>query len=126
MVPPTCTEVRAIPESRSQRKCVTTLVREKLHLPTNRTESLHIKTFVQDTICETVDLALVTKGGKSVRLTVLVVPFIYNPLTTQPITHSRECYDHLVRLELADSADMEDVLEVDVLFMSSLPFMWTT
>ena len=51
-------------------------------------------------------------------MTALVVPFICNPLSLQPISHSKECYDHLLGLELADSADVSDVLEVDMLMGS--------
>ncbi len=47
-------------------------------------------------------------------MTALVVPFICNPLTSQPVTLSRDSNEHLV-LELADSADVSDVLEIDVL-----------
>ena len=36
-------------------------------------------------------------------------------MASQPISY---CYDHRLGLELADSADAEDVLEVDVLFGS--------
>ena len=48
------------------------------------------------------------------RIQALVVPVICNPLTSQPISHTKETYDHLVELELVDSANAEDCLEVDV------------
>ncbi len=48
-------------------------------------------------------------------MTALVVPFICNPLTSQLVTLSRDSYEHLLGLELADSADVSDVLEIDVL-----------
>ena len=44
-----------------------------------------------------------------------MVPFVCSPLTSQPIDASGEAYEHLVGLELADSANSSDVLEVDVL-----------
>ena len=125
--PPTCVEVRAIMDSGSQRTYVTSRVRETLRLPTKRTESLRIKTFGaaegRDTNCDAVELGLVAKDGEELTLNALVVPFICNPLCSQPISHSRECYDHLLGLELADSAGVDDVLEVDVLIGSDL--YWT-
>ena len=88
-VPPNSIKVRAIMDSGSQRTYVTSRVRESLHLPVKRTETLSIKTFGstegQDTVCETVELGLITKIGESLKLIALVVPFICNPLTSQPI-----------------------------------------
>ena len=52
--------------------------------------------------------------------TVLVVPFICNPLTSQPISYSREHYNHLSGPDLADSAGAADVLEVDALIGSDV------
>ena len=39
-------------------------------------------------------------------------------VTSQPITTSGECQEHLLGLELANSADSDDILEVDVLIGS--------
>ena len=92
-------------------------MKESLHLPSKRTESLRIKTFgsteERETVCEAVELGLVTSNGERLKLSALAVPFICDPVTSQHISYSRECYDHLLGLELADSADAEDVLEVD-------------
>ena len=66
------------------------------------------------TQCETVELGLLLKNGDMMRIQALVVPVICNPLTSQPISHTKETYDHLVELELVDSANAEDCLEVDV------------
>ena len=127
LAPPRCVEARAIMDSGSQRSYVTCRLRESLHLPTKRTESLHIKTFGSteghDATCEAVDLGLITKGGETLKLTALVVPFICNPLTSQPINHARDHYDHLLEIDLADSAYIEDVLEVDMLIGSD--FYWS-
>ena len=124
MFPPESVEVRAIMDSGSQRTYVTTHVKESLHLPSKRTESLRIKTFgsteERETVCEAVELGLVTSSGERLKLSALAVPFICDPVTSQPISYSRECYDHLLGLELADSTDAEDVLEVDVLIGSDL------
>ena len=125
--PPSCIEARAVMDSGSQRTYVTSRLKESLHLPTKRTESLRIKTFGSteghDTTCEAVDLGLVAKDGETLRLTALVVPFICNPLTSQPINHARNHYDHLLEIDLADSASIGDTLEVDVLIGSD--FYWS-
>ena len=86
------------------------------------TESLQIKTFgateTQNTYCDLVELAVRAKGNEEMKLSTLVVPFICNPITSQPINHSKQLYSHLVRLELADSAEVPGVLEIDVLIRS--------
>ena len=46
-------------------------------------------------------------------MTALVVPFICNPLTAQLINRSSEHHDHLLGLELADSADASDLGRVN-------------
>ena len=104
----------------SQRTYVTSRVKHTLQLPISGIESLHIKTFGssegQDTMCETVELGLLLKNGDMMRIQALVVPVICNPLTLQPISHTKETYDHLVNLELADAANAGDFyLKVDTL-----------
>lgn len=63
-------------------------------------------------------LGLVTNNGETLKMTALVVPFICHPLTSQPISQSREHCGHLLGLELADSAVTTDALEIDVLIGS--------
>ena len=55
-----------------------------------------------------------TKDNAAAMLHALVVPFICNPLTAQPIDDSSKSHNHLFGLDLAHSADASDVLEVDV------------
>ena len=116
------TMARAILDSGSQRTYITGRLRDELNLPTVKTELLQIKTFgstkSDDTSCDVVQMGIETRDDGTLSITALVVPFICNPLTTQPIDHSGECYDHLWGLELADSADTSDTLEVDVLIGS--------
>ena len=59
-------------------------------------------------------------------ITALVVPTICNPLTSQPINHSQECYHLLMGLNLADTADITNKLEVDVLIGSDLHWSLVT
>ena len=69
-----------------------------------------------------VDLGLVMKDGETLKVTALVVPLICNPLTSQPVNYSKDHYKHLVGIELVDSADIGDVLEVNMLIGSD--FYW--
>lgn len=88
--PPSSVELRAIMDSGSQRTYVT-------HVSFTCPRSLHIKTLGStkewETVCEAVELGLITRNGE--KLSALVVPFICDPVTSQPISHFRECYDHL-------------------------------
>ena len=43
---------------------------------------------------------VVTQNGDMMRIQALVVLVICNLLTSQPISHTKEIYDHLVNLDL--------------------------
>ena len=49
------------------------------------------------------------------RLALFVVPHICDALTAQPISMCTEKYDHLAQLDLADAADSNSRMEVDIL-----------
>ena len=116
--------VRAIMDSGSQLTYVTTRTKELLQLPLKGIENVCIKTFGapegQDTLCDVVEISTVTREGENLIFSALVVPFICNPLTSQPIDLSRNSYEHLHGLELADSADVGDTLEIDLLIGSDV------
>ena len=113
---------QAILDSGSQRTYISGCLRDQLQLPTRRTESLKIKTFgsteSQDQQYEVVELGLKLKNGDDLKSVALVVPFICNPITAQPVSHSKNHYCHLRGVDLADSADIDDVLDVDILIGS--------
>ena len=115
------TSARAILDSGSQRTYVMSHVRERLKLPAIATETIQIKTFGNsegsDKTCD-VNFGVRINSGETLETAALVVPLISSPLTSQPITTSGECHEHLLGLELADSADGNDVLEMDVLIGS--------
>ena len=67
---------------------------------------------------DVVSFGVRVKSGETLEIAALVVPLICSPLTSQPITTSGECHKHLLGLELADSADGDDILGVDVLIGS--------
>ena len=115
---------RAVMDSGSQRTYVTNRLREQLNLRVMRKESLQIKTFgateLQDISCNVIELGVRVEGDDIMKFSALVVPSICNPLASQPINYSRQSCDHLVGLELADSAEMSDVIEIDVLIGSDM------
>ena len=65
---------------------------------------------------EAVELGLATSNGERLKLSALAVPFICDPVTSQPISYSRVLWSSAG----ARVADAEDVLEVDVLIESDL------
>ena len=111
------TATRAIMDSGSQRTYITRRLQDRLNLPVEGTESLQIKTFgatkTQNVTCDIVNLGVCVEDGEVMNLSALVVPSICKPLTSQPINYSRESYEHLIGLELADAES--DMIEIDVL-----------
>ena len=122
----TVTIARAILDSGSQKSYVSSRVKETLRLPVKCTEALCIRTFgsskerIEE--CEIVEVGLHTDDGQILKLSAVVVPFICDPLTSQPINHSERHYCHLSGLKLADSANLDDTLAIDALIGSD--FYW--
>ncbi len=118
--------IRAIMDSGSQRTYVTDRVKKVLDMSPRRTECIRIKTFgtseEQERVCEAVDLGVLTRDGETLRLSALVVPVVCDPVRCQPINVSSDCYDHLTGLKLADAADVDDSLEIDMLIGAD--FYW--
>ena len=115
---------RSILDGGSQRTYIAPRIQRPLSLFAVGTESLQIKTFgsseSHNTSCDVVQLGLATKDDGILQMTALVVPFICHPLTSQPISLSGQHYGHLEGLDLADSANACDTLEIDVLIGSDL------
>ena len=122
---PTCVGVRVIMDSGSQHTYVSSCTRETLQLSIQGTERLHIKTFGnyewEDTICDVVEKSVISRERESLMFTALVVTFICNPLTTQPIDVSLNHYEYYLHsLDLADSADVGDTFEINLLIGSDV------
>ena len=115
-------EVRAILDLGSQRSYVTARVREALDMRKVRSESMIIKTFGSDEedkrTCDVVELGVVTKNGEPLTLSAVVIPHICDPVRMQPISSSKNAYEHLSGLELADSGSITGELEIDILIGS--------
>ena len=56
-----------------------------------------------------------TKAGSDIMLSLLTIPTICGPITGQPITCAIDCFPHLTGLELADSGDLNECLEIGIL-----------
>ena len=103
----------------SQRSYITKALAEILSLNPRHTETMVIRTFGSQSetkqVCKLVSLGVVSRDGRSLQLSFLTVPFICEPLTSQPIMYAKENYRHLADLDLADSACEDDRLSVDIL-----------
>ena len=119
--PPT-SEIRAVFDLGSQRTFVTAQTRDVFSLRTVRFKPIVIKTFgLQDgqrEICEVVDLGLLTSNAGHLKLTAIVVPHICDPICTQSVTLSKQSNALPSTLDLADAADVQDNLEIDLLIGS--------
>ena len=68
--------------------------------------------------CDVVSLGLSLRAGGSINLLFLAVPLICEPLCGQPISHAREHYEYLTKLDLADNPCGAEQIEVDMLIGS--------
>ena len=59
------------------------------------------------------------RNGTTLKLSVVVVQHVCDPVHTQPISATRRMYEHISRLDLADSADINSRLKIDVLIGSN-------
>ena len=66
-------------------------------------------------VCPIVSTGVCLKGYPNMVLSLHVVPTICEPLSYQPVTASIETHDQLMSLDLADSAEVNARLPVDVL-----------
>ena len=113
----------------SQRSYISNRLRNRLRLPTVKTEKLLIKTFGDDSEqlreCDTVQLAV--KGLNDdlmLYINAHTVPLICCPIQNQAIQFAVESYDHLSHIELADSMKFSDNLRMDVDLLIGSDFYW--
>ncbi|CAB4034590.1 PREDICTED: uncharacterized protein LOC107346460 [Paramuricea clavata] len=101
--------VRVILDGGSQRSYITSRTQDLLSLPTERTETMSIKTFGSGeenlTTCDSVNFILESHTDKiQLSLSTFVVPTICEPLQYQLVSQSRHNYPHLHDLVLADDS----------------------
>ena len=121
--------VRLFFGSGSQRSYISDRLRNRLRLPTLKTEKLLIKTFGDDREqlreCDTVRFA--AKGlndNLMLYINAHTVPLICSPIQNQAIQFAVESYDHLSHIELADSMKFSQNLEMDVDLLIWSDFDW--
>ena len=110
---------RLILDSASQRSYVTTTVKDKLRLPSERKQTISVKTFgsteENTQSVDVVHLCITTEHGDDVQLSAFVIPLICDPLQSQSIVHASVTHAHLRGLKLADYSTGEDDIMVDIL-----------
>ena len=110
---------RLILDSGSQRSYVTTTVKDKLRLPSERKQTISVKTFgsteENTQSVDVVHLCTTTEHGDDVQLSAFVIPLICDPLQSQSIVHASVTHAHLRGLKLADYSTGEDDMTVDIL-----------
>ena len=112
--------VRLIFDNCSQRSFIKSSLRQKLKLPTVRTELLAVKTFASDIEkMQKLDVVNIkVRSCKNLNITeleVYVVPLICSPVSSQIINVVKESYEFLKDLELADNSDVSCEMEIDIL-----------
>ena len=112
-------QTRVLLDSGSQRSYISSKLCNQLGLKENSKETLLVKTFAADEgkvqVCSLVDLSVMTRDGLDMCLSLLLIPTICEPLTGQPINYATSRFQYLSGLDLADSSDGKDCLEVGVL-----------
>ena len=120
--PATTMNIRMIFDSGSQRSYISKRVKQSLALDPLYSETMIIKTFGSERgnrqSCDVVSLGLSLRAGGSINLLFLAVPLICEPLCGQPISHAREHYEYLTKLDLADNPCGAEQIEVDMLIGS--------
>lgn len=83
---------------------------------------MHIRTFVSDsTRSQTVEMLTVAVSPNkesSIPMLFSTVPFICEPLSYQPVAYTKQCYNHLANLDLADPSRVGEELQIDALIGS--------
>ena len=96
-------------DSGSQRTYITSRLQDKLRLPAIQKESLALRHLDLQNAVTLLAISLLTKHDGTIPI---VVPHICNPISSHPTVQSRERFDHLSELDLADP---NENLEIDVL-----------
>ena len=112
-------ETRILLDTGSQRSYISRQLSEVLGLKEEKRETLLVKAFAAEEeklqVCSVVSLRVETRAGSSIVLSLLAIPIICGPITGQPITCAMDLFPHLSGLELADSGDLNECLEIGIL-----------
>ena len=98
---------------------MTTTVKDKLRLPSERKQTISVKTFgsteENTQSVDVVHLCITNEHGDDVQLSAFVIPLICDPLQSQSIVYASVTHAHLRGLKLADYSTGEDDIMVDIL-----------
>ena len=114
-----CMTVRILFDGGSQRSYITDHVKRSLGLSAEAVESVLIKTFGSKTdhtqLCDIVELLMKMKNGEILKLSLLSVPFICDPVAVETLQYVICNHPHLRDLELADRSEAEPPIGIDIL-----------
>ena len=114
-----CMTVRILFDGGSQRSYITDHVKRSLGLSAEVVESVLIKTFGSKTdhtqLCDIVKLLMRMKNGETLKLSLLSVPFICDPVAIETLQYVICNHPHLRDLELADRSEAEPPIGIDIL-----------
>ena len=123
----TTPRIRLILDSGSQKTYITRALRDKLQLPTIRTDKVLIKEFGNDkgTLkkCDLVQLAVRGEDNLTIYIFAYVVDVICSPLSNQVIQFAQNTYPHLRNLRLADQNP--DVLDIEIHLLIGADYFWS-
>ena len=123
-------DIRAILNTGSQQSYASQCVNDALALKYCRKQTTSGMTFSSSDqvarACDVVRLGLVTKDGRRQERGLFVVPYICQPLTTQPIDFCVTKYKHLASLDLADTSSARASMDVDLLIGSGCYWTFVT
>ena len=112
-------EVRCLFDTGSQKSYLTERAMKMLKLEPTGEQALSIAAFGatqgQSRVCPLVSVGVCLKGYPNMPLSLHVVSTICEPLSCQPVTASIESHGQLMSLDLAESADTDSRLPVDIL-----------
>lgn len=119
--------IRLILDSGSQKSYITTRLRDKLQLPTVKTDKVLIKEFGNATgtfkTCDSVQIAVRGQDNLTTFINAYVVDIICSPISSQVIDFAQATYPHLRNLPLADHGNGDQDIEIDLLMGAD--FIWS-
>ena len=114
--------VGTILDTGSHRTYLSKQMAEELQLQAHKSVKFRMQTFgrvaEEETDCPVVELAITTQKNGPLRIEALVVPFITEPVASQPPKTVSKLHPHLKGLYLADYHRAEEHLHIDLLIGS--------
>ena len=117
--PSSTQKLRVILDNGSQRSYLTNRMKNSLKLTTTRRQQLSIATFGATKgaprHCNVVRVGIVTQSGQREELELFTISHICESLLAQPVDLSSAAYSHLAPLQLAETHQGDNPIEIDML-----------